>query len=193
MSCDNFFALSIASVIRRFGSVCDYLSVLQVVTLPVRFGCLSGSVSRAVCRVVSVGSVCPCLAGWRGIWQMLGRSSVGWCNLARPKIDSRVYVDTCGRVCVCVSAGRMMEIGRVMLISLAHGYSYHLFLRLSVLFGSAICFVFSFLRMFFVLTSRFGHIVIRHSEMLPSSGAPLANLHISNLHISNLHIYLLII
>ena len=95
---------------------------------------------------------------------------------------------------VCIFASQIMDIGKVVLIGFTHVcLSVCLFSRLSVLFGSAICFVFSFLRMFFVLTSRFGHIVIRHSEMLPSSGAPLANLHISNLHISNLHIYLLII
>ena len=86
---------------------------------------------------------------------------------------------------VCIFASQIMDIGKVVLIGFTHVcLSVCLFSHLSVLFGSAICFVFSFLRMFFVLTSRLGHIAMRrHSEMLPSLGAPHANLHISNLHI----------
>ena len=82
-----------------------------------------------------------------------------------------------------------MDIGRVMLISLANGCFYHLWFFSFVCFVRLcdLCICSRFLGMLFVLTSRLGHIVIRHSEMLPSSGAPLANLHISNLHISNLH------
>ena len=83
-----------------------------------------------------------------------------------------------------------MDIGRVMLIRLANGCFYHLWFFSFVCFVRLcdLCICSRFLGMFFVLTSRLGHIVIRHSEMLPSSGVPHANLHMLICILSKLHI-----
>ena len=67
MNCDIIFALGLSlvsyGILGLSAIIClSFRSLLSLSGLTVSLALFS----RAVCRVVSVSSMCPCLIGWRG-------------------------------------------------------------------------------------------------------------------------------